>query len=609
MKLHRIDKRSLLTCALLVFASLLLHARTIGFDFVDFDDTTVLLSHPNLFNEDSLTSSLFEIFVGYLPREEPLLLRDVSWAFDARLFGFDNPVGYHLGNVILNAANVGLLFLFLYRATRRYDFAFVVAALFAVVPVHVEPISWVMGRKDLLSAFFILLALLAQSAEVSSQASRRHRSFYLLGLLFTAMALLSKMGAVACVPVLALHRIFRRDLDGSRPASEAIDLRGTLRTVLPRLVPHALLTIGVVIWYGRIIREYGVTGWRGLGPTDPEHIANVVRFAPLIVGRYLKQIFWPSEPSLYYRWPHVEIPLSPQEMIGSVLIGVGLTVAVAYCCRRRRDLAFYLISFIAFLIPYSGVVYVGIWTADRYIYLSSFCLIAISVSLLMQLRRGGGRPLRTAITAALIGFGLSSSIYTLQHQGVWRDSESLWRYEAYRDEPSLLSIQALAKVHMKRAQVESDSIRRAELVAESRKEIARGFEREKALGRTSAPYATSEQLQLSLLHYLLGRLDMIEGTPVSSQIEHFHTSHVLAPNRANTLMLAGAYFNLANSSADREQEEILHRSLGYFLQHVEFSASDPLQHQQSLALLARNYEQRFPFLRDRIQRTKQMKTP
>jgi hypothetical protein len=602
------DRRVGLTCLLLAVASLLLHARAIGFDFVDFDDTTVLLSHPNLYNENSLGSSLFEIFVGYMPREEPLLLRDLSWALDARLFGFANPVGYHLGNVVLNALNVCLLFLFLYAATRRYRFALVVAAIFAALPIHVEPVSWVMGRKDVLSAFFVLLALLAQSAELESQRSQRRRLFYMLGLLFTAMALLSKMGAVALVPVLALHRVFLPDLDGSRPANQALDLRETLRTTLPKLIPHALLSGGIVVWYGRIISQHGVIGWRGLGPTDPEHIGNVALFTPLIIGRYLGQTFWTSQPSLYYRWPNVEIPLTRLEMLTSVSIAAAVAAAVLYCLRRRRDLAFYLLSFLAFLVPYLNIIYVGIWSADRYVYLSSFCLVAIAVSVLLERYDRAQRPLRAVLLALMLGFALNAVVYTLQHQGVWRDTETLWQYEAYRDEPSLLSIQALAQLHMKRAGAESDPALRASLMARSRREIARGFEQEKALGRVSAPYATSEQLQLARLHYLLGRLDMLEQAPVARQIEHFRASHALAPTRGNTLMLAGAYFDLGKRSTDLEQEQFLHRSLDYFLEYMEYSALDRLLHEESLVLLAQNYEQRFPFLQDRIHQARETMT-
>ena len=141
------ERRAALCCALLGLGSLLLYARALGFDFVDFDDGAILLAHPQLYDEQSLLGSLHQIFIAYFPREEPLLVRDVSWALDARLFGFEDPLGYHLGNVVLNAANVVLLFVFLLRSTGRLAMALWVAGLFALLPVHVEAVCWVMGRS------------------------------------------------------------------------------------------------------------------------------------------------------------------------------------------------------------------------------------------------------------------------------------------------------------------------------------------------------------------------------------------------------------------------------------------------------------------------------
>ena len=200
-------RRLALACLALGGVSLGLYARAVFFDFVSFDDPSVLLAHPNLYDERSLLASLREIFLDYFPREEPLLLRDVTWALDARLFGFENPLGYHLGNVVLNALNAPLLLLFLHHATRRFDFALVVSGLFVLLPVHVEPVCWVMGRKELLVSFWMLLGLLAQSHELRARDPRRRRSLYALTLLCTGLALLSKMSAVVFFLVLGLHRV------------------------------------------------------------------------------------------------------------------------------------------------------------------------------------------------------------------------------------------------------------------------------------------------------------------------------------------------------------------------------------------------------------------
>jgi len=65
-----------------------------------------------------------------------------------KIWGFD-PFGYHLVNVLLYMANVLLLWHLLRRLA--VPGAWAVAAVFAVHPMHVESVAWIMGRKDVLS--------------------------------------------------------------------------------------------------------------------------------------------------------------------------------------------------------------------------------------------------------------------------------------------------------------------------------------------------------------------------------------------------------------------------------------------------------------------------
>jgi len=333
-------KRALLVCLALVILNLALYARAASFDFLRFDDARILLAHPNLYDEDSLSSSFREIFVDYFPREEPLLLRDVSWALEARLFGLQNPGAFHLGNVVLNALNVAFLFLFLRHATRRFGLALAVAGVFSLLTVHVEPVCWIMGRKDMLAGFWMLLALWVQSHELAGSDPRRRCALYLTAFLCTVLALLSKLSAVSFFLVLGLHRAFHPYLDGSRPPEAPFSVVRTLREVAPRIAPHAALSLLYFVWYRSILLEWGVIGWRGPGALDPEHLLNLLRFTPLVIGEYLKHLIWPTQLSLYYRWPNVEIPLGAAELLASAGIAAALLCATVYCCRRRRDLAF-----------------------------------------------------------------------------------------------------------------------------------------------------------------------------------------------------------------------------------------------------------------------------
>ena len=80
---------------------------TIGGGCISFDDRTVRLAHPALFDGDSLEANFSRVFRAF-PREEPLLVRDITWAVGSRLFGMAPAWTRHPGNVVLNALDVVL---------------------------------------------------------------------------------------------------------------------------------------------------------------------------------------------------------------------------------------------------------------------------------------------------------------------------------------------------------------------------------------------------------------------------------------------------------------------------------------------------------------------
>ncbi len=119
-----------------------------------------------------------------------------------KLWGF-TPRGYHLVNVAFHLANV----LVLWRLLRRMEItgAWFAAAVFAVHPLHVESVLWVIERKDVLSGLFYLLAVSAYlrfaaghvaghiAGHVAGHiAERRNWWLYFGALLFYTLGLFSK---------------------------------------------------------------------------------------------------------------------------------------------------------------------------------------------------------------------------------------------------------------------------------------------------------------------------------------------------------------------------------------------------------------------------------
>src|SRR4029079_2860221 len=111
----------------------------------------------------------------------------LSHMLDVTMFGA-NTGGQHLISLALHATNSALLFVGLWQMTRARWRSALVAALFAVHPVHVESVAWIAERKDVLSAFCWMWSLLAYVA----YATKRSAGAYVLLLLAFSLGLMSK---------------------------------------------------------------------------------------------------------------------------------------------------------------------------------------------------------------------------------------------------------------------------------------------------------------------------------------------------------------------------------------------------------------------------------
>src|SRR5262249_16737193 len=113
----------------------------------------------------------------------------IAHMIDSQLFGM-NAGGHLFVNALIHAANTGLVFGLLRLTTRTKWPSALVAALFALHPLHVESVAWAAERKDTLSAFFGLLALIAYVRYAESPSRRRYALIavmFVLGLMSKPM--------------------------------------------------------------------------------------------------------------------------------------------------------------------------------------------------------------------------------------------------------------------------------------------------------------------------------------------------------------------------------------------------------------------------------------
>ena len=159
--------------------------------FVNFDDYAYVSKNKLVTGGLSFAGARWAFTTSRAANWHPLTW--LSLQLDGTLWnsgptGIPDPWGYHLTNVLLHAANAALVFLVFRSLTGAYWRSIAVALLFAVHPLRVESVAWIAERKDVLSAFFGLLAMWAYAAYVRHPSPRR----YLPVALALALSLLSK---------------------------------------------------------------------------------------------------------------------------------------------------------------------------------------------------------------------------------------------------------------------------------------------------------------------------------------------------------------------------------------------------------------------------------
>jgi tetratricopeptide (TPR) repeat protein len=430
MKDERADtKFFLFACLALALGTLALYWPVTGYPFINFDDSEYITENP--VTQAGLTwHGLVWAFNGiHVGNWHP-----ASWLshmIDCQLFGTDAG-GHHLVNVLFHIANTLLLFAFLRSATGFEWRSAFVAALFAWHPLHVESVAWIAERKDVLSAFFWLLTIIAyaQYVELSKVQSPKSKVFYALALVFCALALLSKPMAVTLPFTLLLVDVW--------PLGRISNFKfqiSNYRGLLVEKTPFFLLALALC--------AVTFLAQRGAGAVSPMEWSSRLGNVPVAYLRYLGKTFWPENLSLVYpyvyHWPAAAIA-------GSVLLLAWVSALALVLLRRRPWLAAGWFWFLGTLVPVIGFVQVGAQSmADRYFYIPSVGLFVVLVwgaAELCAARPKGKLILAIAGGGALLGCVLTASLQIIY----WQNSASVFLHALDVTQNNYVADNALGKV-------------------------------------------------------------------------------------------------------------------------------------------------------------------
>lgn len=418
--------------ALLVVGVLAALGRVTQCDFVNYDDPVFVTNNAalraGLCREGlwwSLTGAYTEMFafadsVAAI-HWHPL----VWWTFlaDYELYGLA-PWGYHLTNLLWHLGSTLLLFAALRRLTGATWRSFLVAALFAVHPLNVQPVAWVAERKGVVSTFFWMLTLWTYAR----YAERPSLARYALVAVSLALGLQAKQMLVTlpCVLLLLDFWPLRRLVSDPGAAAPA-----SWRWLVVEKLPLIALTLAFALLM--------LAGQRG-EPADVLPPAARVANALVSYVAYLGQFLAPMGFAIFYPHPGTTLPV--WKPVSAALVLLAITGMALVHARRRPYLLVGWLWYVGTLLPVSGLVQLGQYArADRYAYVP---MVGIFIAIAWGLGELAVRLHRERTVAAGSGLALvmlaAVSWAQVDH---WRDSVRLWQHAVVVTGPNVTACHIL----------------------------------------------------------------------------------------------------------------------------------------------------------------------
>lgn len=327
-------KQELKIGLLIVVAASLVFGQTLGFAFLDYGDSATLTDNP-VVQAGWTAVGLRYAFESY----DTGAWQPVAWLShmtDFAVLGLDAG-SHHFVNVLVHTLNSLVLFGLLVAFTGARWRSGLVALLFAVHPLQVEPVAWLAERRTLLGGFF---GLAGAWAWLRSHEKKR---WYWWSIVSYALAVMSN---AAVAPLALIYPLLDRWPGGRTPRWLAS-------------LPFAGLGAGALsAWFWSLMQSGGVT---------PIPFGARVANAAASIGEYLGTVVWPLNLAAFYPGRMaVPVPL----IAAGLAVLVALTAIALWQRARRPYLATGWFWFLLLLAPVLGLIPLGALSrADRFMYL------------------------------------------------------------------------------------------------------------------------------------------------------------------------------------------------------------------------------------------------
>jgi tetratricopeptide (TPR) repeat protein len=414
--------------------TVLVYANSLNGGFV-WDDSGLIAAQVEYFEDLGNLSSLFlNPHFEQTPYYRPLLW--ASFFFDYYIWGI-NPLGFHITNTVLHIFDTLLVYQFILCLGFSAGIAWFAAALFATHPVQTEAVAWIAGRNDPLMMLFLLLSLVFLLQARQTHEPYRKTGCYALSCCSFACSLLTKETAVVMVPLLALIDFFyQKDSWSRQRRGETIFVYGLL---------------GVVVLCFLLLRRLAFTDLGSRFELQTASIATALTTPLAVYCYYLKVLFFPVNLTVAPSIPCKEAFLTPR-FIACYLLLVCLIIGGVWR-KFYREGAFGMLWILLYLLPVSGVIWMGVPILEHRLYGASigFCLM-LSVACN---RYAAGTAVAGQGIKRNPGYGIAVfivilySLLTVERNRLWQNDVSVWSDTVKKSPNSVTALNNLGSAQIR----------------------------------------------------------------------------------------------------------------------------------------------------------------
>jgi tetratricopeptide (TPR) repeat protein len=444
------NRSQLVPLCFLVLIAVVLYINSLNNLFTNWDDGMIYSNTEvrSLSWENVLTIFTLKKGATYQP------IRVLSYAIDYHFWKL-NPLGYHITNIffyILTCIMVYFTLLHLSGHLREKAppdshgrVAIFGALLFAAHPVHVEAVTWLAARKEVLQGFFFFLAFFLY---LKASEEARRKPFYLsLVIFFVLFAILSKPSAVVFPGVIIVYEMAKRK-------ENLINLLKRYRVfLLASLVLSAIFTF---ILLKVMFEAGGIKHYRGAST------ASNVLVCLYVFLQNIKLLLFTINYSAAYSF-FVSMPVFCLKNVILILITFSLFAISVLSLRRTRVIFFSFFFFFITLLPYLNIIPISTLLADRYVFIASFSYAFVLGILFDGLYRY--RHMRFSegffklLSITLFLFLLTVySLMTVRQNRIWENSYTLWA-DAVEKNPESNTANALMGVVYMELGMDRDAVK------------------------------------------------------------------------------------------------------------------------------------------------------